>query len=208
MVATCESGHHVMKVVVVFAHPSPRSFTAAICRTAVAALARVGHEVILMDLYADKFVAQMSREERLAYVTDSPILDPLVERYAAQLVLAEGLVLIYPTWHGSFPAILKGWFERVFVPGVGWALDPVTNKASSGLRSARRMVGVSTYGSSRLHTMRLSDAGRRVIMRNIRFLAPKATCRAQWLGIYGLDRSDPKHTERFLAKVDDAMAHL
>ena len=191
-----------------FAHPSQRSLSATICRTAVAALARAGHEVILMDLYADKFVAQMSREERLAYETDSPILDPLVGRYAAQLALAEGLVFIYPTWHGSFPAIMKGWFERVFVPGVGWALDPITKKASGGLRSTRRVVGVSTYGSSRLHTMCMADAGRRVIMRNIRLLAPKTTCRAKWYGLHGLDRLDPKHIERFLATVDHAMAHL
>ena len=197
-----------MRVVVVFAHPSRQSLSATICHTAVAALARAGHEVILIDLYADQFVAQMSREERLAYETDSPILDPLVGRYAAQLALAEGLVFIYPTWHGSFPAILKGWFERVFVPGVGWVFDPVTNKASGGLRSARRVVGVSTYGSSRLHTMRMTDAGRRVIMRNIRFLAPKKTCRAKWLGLHGLDRPDPQHIARFLVKVDRAMAQL
>ena len=197
-----------MRVVVVFAHPSRQSLSATICHTAVAALARAGHEVILIDLYADQFVAQMSREERLAYETDSPILDPLVGRYEAQIALAEGLVFIYPTWHGSFPAILKGWFERVFVPGVGWALDPVTNKASGGLRATRRVVGVSTYGSSRLHSLRMADAGRRVIMRNIRFLAPKSTCRAKWLGLYGLDRPDPQHIARFLAKVDHTMAHL
>lgn len=197
-----------MRVLVVFAHPSQQSLSATICRTAVAALARAGHEVNLIDLYADKFVAKMSRDERLAYETDSPILDPLVGRYAAQLALAEGLVFIYPTWHGSFPAIMKGWFERVFVPGVGWALDPVTNKASGGLRATRRVVGVSTYGSSRLHTMRMADAGRRVVKRNIRFLAPKTTCRAKWLGLHGLDRPNAQRIARFLAKVDHAMVHL
>lgn len=197
-----------MKVVVVFAHPSQQSLSAAICRTAVAALGRGGHEVILIDLYADGFVAQMSREERLVYESDSPILDPLVRRYAEHLAMAEGLVFIYPTWHGSFPAILKGWFERVFVPGVGWALDPVTNKASGGLGMTRRVVGVSTYGTSRLHTIRMADAGRRVVMRNIRFLAPKTKCRARWLGLYGLDRPDPPSIARFLAKVDHTMAHL
>lgn len=197
-----------MKVVVVFAHPSQQSLSATVCRTAVAALSRAGHEVELLDLYADGFVAQMSREERLAYETESPILDPLVGRYAAQLALAEGLVFIYPTWHGSFPAILKGWFERVLVPGVGWALDPVTNKASGGLRATRRVVGVSTYGSPRMHSLRMADAGRRVIMRNIRFLAPATTCRAKWLGLYGLDRPDPRRIARFLARVDHAMVHL
>ena len=108
----------------------------------------------------------------------------------------------------QIPGILKGWFERVFVPGVGWALDPITKKASGGLRSTRRVVGVSTYGSARLHTMCMADAGRRVIMRNIRVLAPKTTCRAKWLGLHGLDRLDPKHIARFLATVDHAMAHL
>lgn len=195
-------------MLVVFAHPSQTSLSAAICRTAIAALTRSGHEVDLIDLYADKFVAQMSRDERLAYETDSPILDPLVGRYAAQLQTAEGLVFIYPTWHGSFPAILKGWFERVFVPGVGWALDPVTNKASGGLRATRRLIGISTYGSSRVNSLRTVDAGRRVLMRNIRFLAPKTTCRAKWLGLYGLDRPDQQRVDRFLAKVDSTMAQL
>lgn len=197
-----------MRTLVVLAHPASDSLTAELCQTAIGALHRSGHDVTVIDLYSDSFVAQMSRDERLAYESDSPILDPLVARYAQQLKHAEALVFVYPTWYWSHPAILKGWLERVFVPGVGWSLDPNTNKPVGGLSNVRRIVGISTYGPSRLETWAMVDSGRRLIKRNVRFLAPKFRCRSTWLGLYGVDRRSPAEVASFVARVDRKMASL
>ena len=77
----------------------------------------------MLDLYAVGFAAAMSPEERHAYHGDEPIIDPLVAEHAALVLRADALVFVYPTWWSGLPAILKGWLERVMVPGVGFRFD-------------------------------------------------------------------------------------
>ncbi len=197
-----------MQVLVVHAHPAQESLSAALFATATTALKRSGHHVDVIDLYAENFEARMSRAERLAYETDTPMTDPMVQRHAAMLLRAQVLVFVYPTWYWGLPAILKGWLERTLVPGVGFVLDPRTNKVRGGLSGLRRIVGISTYGSRHVETMALADNGRRVIMRCIRMLAPPLRCRTTWLGLYGLNRSSPEHIDRFIRKIDSTLGSL
>jgi NAD(P)H dehydrogenase (quinone) len=195
-----------MRFVVVHAHPDPDSFSAALCRTAVASLESAGHHVDLIDLYADGFDPRLSAEERLAYETPMPIISAQVARYAALVREAEGLVFIYPTWWWGLPAILKGWLDRVLVPGVSFVLDPATNKVKPGLGRLRRIVGISTYGSSRTAMAVFNDSGRRNVMRCIRVLAPPVKCKAKWLGLYGLDRSTATGRAAFVERVRQELA--
>ena len=137
-----------MRVVVVVAHPDPDSFSHAIASTATASLTRAGHAVTVLDLYAEEFRAAMSHDERQAYHSDRPLLDPMAERHAGIVKHAEALVFIYPTWWSTLPAILKGWLERVMVPGVGFVFDD-HHRVRRGLTDVRRIVGISTYGATR-----------------------------------------------------------
>ena len=90
--------------------------------TATASLSKAGHQVTVIDLYGEGFRAAMSKGEWLAYHSERPILDPMAERHADIVKQAEALVFVYPTWWSTMPAILKGWLERVMVPGVGFVL--------------------------------------------------------------------------------------
>ena len=137
-----------MRALVVHAHPSPDSLSAALFATATTTLRRGGHEVAALDLYAEHFAPAMSAEERRAYLTDSPICSPQVARHAELVRWADALVFVYPTWWAGPPAALKGWLERVLVPGVAFHLDERTNKVVSDLRHVRTVVGISTYRSS------------------------------------------------------------
>ena len=179
-----------------------------LCDAAVEALRDAGHEVTLVDLYADGFETCLSADERIAYDGTNPILDPLVQRYADLVKTSEGLVFVYPTWWWGMPAILKGFLERVMVPGVSFFLDPTTNKVVPGLGHVRRLVGISTYGSSRLAMRIFTDAGRRMVVRSIRLLTPRFGCRTVWLPLYSLDRSSPADRAAFVAKVAVAMRAL
>ena len=132
-----------MRVVVVVAHPDPDSFTHAIASTAAAALSKAGHQTTVVDLYGEGFRVAMSKGEWLAYHGDRPILDPMVERHAEIIKQAEALVFVYPTWWSTMPAILKGWLERVLVPGVGFVFDE-KQRVRRGLTQVRRIVGIST----------------------------------------------------------------
>ena len=196
-----------MLALVVVAHPSTDSYCHALAARAVSGLTAGGHEVVVLDLYELGFRVAMTAEEREAYHGDTPILDPMVAEHAALVQRAEAIVVVYPTWWSGLPAMLKGWFERVMVPGVGFVLDERTNKVRPGLGQMRRLVGISTYGSPKWYVRLVNDNGRRVITRALR-MSCGLRVRTTWLGLYAIDTSTPTRREEFLAQVERQMAAL
>ena len=195
-----------MRVVVVVAHPDPTSFSHAIASTARAALDARGHEVTTIDLYGDGFRTAMTYEEREAYHSERPILDPIVERHAAIVQRADALVFIYPTWWSMMPAILKGWLERVMVPGVGFVFDE-NGHVRRGLVNVHRVIGISTYGAPWLYVKAINDNGRRTLLRALRLNTALFT-RGAWLALYKMDDRTAQDRARFLRRVERAMRSL
>ncbi len=105
-----------MKVLVIVAHPDARSFNRAIAETAARSLRRNGHAVIFHDLYEERFDPVLPAEE----IPQGASLTQAVETYCTEAVAAEGFVVIHPNWWGQPPAVLKGWIDRVFRPGVAY----------------------------------------------------------------------------------------
>jgi NAD(P)H dehydrogenase (quinone) len=113
-----------MRVLYIYCHPLPESFHAAIRAKALDALAAAGHQVDLLDLYAEHFDPVLSEEGRRHYHDISRNRIGL-ETYVARLTSAEALVLQFPTWCFGLPAMLKGFFDRMIMPGVAFDLsDP------------------------------------------------------------------------------------
>ncbi len=197
-----------MRVLVIHCHPDPESFNRVLCDTAIASLMSAGHNVDLIDLYADGFDARLSAAERAVYETPDPILDPLVRKYADLVLAAEALVFVYPTWWWGMPAMLKGWLERVMVTGVSFTLNPTTGKVKPNLNKIVRVVGISTYGSPRWAMFGFNDAGRRLVTRCVRILANRVRCRSKWLGLYNLDKCTNDDRVAFVERVRVEMAAL
>lgn len=166
---------------------------------------RGGHEVTVLDLYAAGFDPVMSREERAAYHTDIPILDPLARQHADLVLAHDALVFVYPTWWGSLPAMLKGWLEKVLVQGVGFRLD--NGRVRPGLTHVRRIVGISTYGSPWWVTKVTNDGGRRTITRALRMSAGR-TAKTTWIGCYSIETAGAAERAAFLDRVEHTMARL
>src|ERR1700678_2995190 len=105
-----------MRILYVYCHPLPESFHAAIRTTALAALAQSGHDVDLLDLYAEQFNPVLSEDGRRHY-HDISRNQVGLESYVARLRSAEALVFQFPTWCFGVPAMLKGFFDRLIMPG-------------------------------------------------------------------------------------------
>ena len=127
-----------MQALVVVAHPCDDSFTHAAAERAVAGLRAGGHAVEVVDLYALGFRVAMSPEERHAYHGETPLIDEHTREHARLVGWADCLVFVYPTWWSGLPAMLKGWLERVMVPGVAFVFDERSGKVRPGLRHVRR----------------------------------------------------------------------
>ena len=187
----------------VVAHPRSDSFAHAAADAAAVGLRNAGHDVDRIDLYAEGFRTAMSREERVAYDSGEPILDPQVADYADRLRRAEILVFVYPSWWSGLPAILKGWLERVMVPGVAFRFDESTNKVRPALGRVRRIVGINTWGSPHRYALLINDNGRRVLSRALR-MSCGWRARPRWLAMYGLDTSTDAERRAFLAKITES----
>jgi putative NADPH-quinone reductase len=195
----------VTRVLVVYCHPHPDSFVAACRDRALGGLATAGHEVRLTDLYADGFDPAMSAQERRAH--KDPGVAPGLERYASDLQWAQALVLVYPTWWSGQPAMLKGWIDRVWVAGVAWELPPGKNVIRPLLTDIRRIVVVTTHGSSKLINALEGESGKRTMTRAVRAMCSKRT-RTTWCAVYGLDTASPEDRDRFLQRIERTLSRL
>jgi NAD(P)H dehydrogenase (quinone) len=194
-----------MRVLVVHCHPNPESLVAAAKDRALAGLTRAGHDVRCTDLYADGFEPAMTAHERRTH--REPGVAPELQRYADDLAWAEALVLVYPTWWGAQPAMLKGWIDRVWVAGVAWELPEGANVLRPMLTNIRRIVVVTTHGSPKYVNALQGESGKRIAFRSIRAMCSKRT-RTTWCPIYGLDRADDAKRTAWLAKVERTLSKL
>jgi len=105
-----------MRVSVILAHPSEKSFNHAIAETVVIQLESLGHDVIYHDLYKENFDPLLYAAE----IPDDAALPSIVAKHCAEISIVDGIVIVHPNWWGQPPAILKGWVDRVIRPGVAY----------------------------------------------------------------------------------------
>lgn len=190
-----------MRVLVLFAHPVETSYNAALHAAVVEELRAAGHQVDDCDLYAEGFEPVMTRAERIDYQEIGPNRQN-VERHVERLLAAEALVVVHPVWNFGYPAILKGYFDRVFLPGVSFHM--VDRKATPGLHNIRKCAFVCTYGGGRLRAWLMGDPPRRMAKRTMRVtIHPRG--RVSYLAHYDINRSTPDSRARFLGRVRRAM---
>ncbi len=193
-----------MRVLYLYAHPLPESFHAAIRDAAMRGLAEAGHWVDLCDLYAENFNPVLSAAERRGY--HNPATNrAAVASYVERLEQAEALVLSYPTWCYGLPAILKGWMDRILIPGVSFTLED--GVARPALTQIGRIAGISTYGRPRWNAVLMSDPPRRAVTRYLRMLTG-GRARTSYHALYDMNRADAAQREAFLRSVQQAMARL
>lgn len=194
-----------MRVLYVYCHPLDDSFHAAIRKEALAGLAEAGHEVDLLDLYAEGFDPVLTAERRRDYH------DPERNRrnnqvHVERLMAANALVVQFPTWSFGPPAMLKGWFDRMFGPGIALDLsDP--GHAKPMLRHIERITGIATYGRPRWQAIGMADPPRKIIKRYLPwFTGGKA--RVRYYALYHMNIAAAEKRRRFLAKVRREMGRF
>jgi len=187
-----------MRVLYVYCHPLDDSFHAAIRQVALAGLAKAGHSVDLLDLYAEGFDPVLSAQRRRDYH------DPVQNRannaaYVDRLMQADALVVQFPTWSFGPPAMLKGWFDRMFGPGIAMDLSNPA-KAKPLLVNIARITGISTYGRPRWQAIGMADPPRKIIKRYLPwFTGDRAKVR--YHAIYHMNTATAERRGRFLARV-------
>lgn len=195
-----------MRLLLIVAHPLETSFTMAVAEAARDALQAKGHEVDWLDLYRADFDPRLTEAERRAYFTepyDASAVAPLVARLAA----TDGLILVFPQWWFGFPAVLKGFFDRVFVPGV--AFEHAANGGLLPRLANIRLFYALTSSGSPWWMVRLvmGDPVRRLLKRGLAILCAKGV-RFRMLNLYDMDRAPADKRRTHLDDVRRLMARV
>jgi NAD(P)H dehydrogenase (quinone) len=180
-------GHRPRRALVVVCTPVPDSYTAARASVVIDGLTDAGVQVRVRDLYAEGFDPHFSAAERRDHLVAGTADD--IADHAEDLMWCDTLVLVYPTWWSAQPAMLKGWFDRVWACGVAWDLPPGANRLRPRLANVRRIVAVTTHGSSKLVNSLQGEAGKRTVTRSLRLMC-HWRCRTSWWATYSMDRLD------------------
>jgi NAD(P)H dehydrogenase (quinone) len=160
-----------MQVLYVYCHPVPESFHAAIRARALNALRAGTHEVDLLDLYAEGFNPILSEDARRHY-HDTRRNTVGLEDYVARLRAADALVVQFPVWCFGMPAMLKGFLDRVFMPGVAFDIsDPARVKPMLG--NIKRIAGIATYGRPWWMALTMGDPPRKIVTHYLRWFADR-----------------------------------
>jgi NAD(P)H dehydrogenase (quinone) len=197
-----------MKILLVFCHPDPESYGATLAQVARTSLEEAGHEVHLTDLYAEGFDPVFSLEEKKSYLPNTAYNLSLVQSHVDSLQWADGLVVCYPTWYYGPPAMLKGWLERVWLPGVTFAIPSKKGKTAEGkLKNIKVFVGITTSGSPWWWLRLIRDPGRNMFMRGFRPLY-SSLCKMKWLQLHNMNNTTAQDRSKFIAKVAQTMKNI
>ncbi len=191
------------KALVLYAHPCGESFAAALHSRVVDTLTGRGWQVDDCDLYAEGFNPVLSPQERRAY-HDAATNQSAVQSYVDRLRAVDALILSFPVWNFGYPAILKGYFDRVFLPGVSFHLDG--GKVAPALTNIKKLAAVTTYGGTRLRAFLAGDPPRKIVTRSLRFVAQVAPTR--YLALYDMNTASAAARTAFLTRVGHAMERL
>lgn len=131
-----------MKHAVILAHPKPTSFCAAIAKTCVEHLRATGHAVVMRDLYGLDFDPRLKAEELPGPLGAQAAPDIIAERQALSDV--DSFIFVYPFWFNAPPAILKGYVDRVFSMGFGYAAGA---GGAESLLDDKTLLSFSTSGA-------------------------------------------------------------
>ena len=227
------------KVLVIHCHPLPDSFSSAIAGCVKKGLHTAGHEVRLRKLYYNAgidnkedcyngatFPAALTDNERAGYhlrenvqlrenslkqSTKVPNLAIEVQEAIEDLVWCDSLVFVYPTWWFNFPAVLKGYIDRVLLPGVAFFLPDASGTGTgstglvAGLTNITKIGVVTTSGASALTTFYAGNGARSFISTALRALcAPE--CPLLWHQLYEISSRTEAERNLFLNEVEQAYA--
>lgn len=189
-----------MKCLLVTAHPLRESLCGTLSDRAARLLTEMGHQVVREDLYESRFRPELTAAERSTYYTASydfsQVQDPV-----ARLLEAEAILLVFPTWWFGFPAILKGWFDRVWGPGIAYDHADDFGPIRPRLKKLRYLAVVTTLGSPWWVDRLVLRQPVKRILKSALLGACAPACRFSMLSFYKCERLSEAVVDRYATRV-------
>lgn len=189
-----------MKILVVYCHPSKDSFTYCVKESFVKGLEDAGHTCVVSDLYAEGFNPVMTEKEYIRegfYQSDMSVADDVL-REQKRINASDVIVFIYPDFWTAAPAMLEGWFQRVWTYGFAYGDSPM-------MKVLEKAVFLITMGGSLKDDIRIQQLeAMKTVMVGDRIRNRAKQCDVhvfdQMTRGYGNDKNREERIERFSKK--------
>ena len=147
----------------------------------------------------------LSAAERASYLEHTAANIAGVQSHVEALRRAEGLLFVFPTWFYGPPAMLKGWLERTWLPGVAFTLPQKKGeRAGPGMQHIRWLGCITTSGSPWWWLKVMGDPGRKLFLRGLRALFARR-CGVLWLQLFSMNSATDADRSRFLQRVEQQL---
>lgn len=114
-----------MKTLIIYAHPKTKGYNSYILSNTIKLLKDKKEDYEILDLYKENFNSNLQEKEH--YTSGNRYVSLYIKKIQRKIKISNKLIFIYPVWWGGVPAILKGFFDRVFTPGFSHKFITKTN---------------------------------------------------------------------------------
>ena len=194
-----------MKSTIIYAHPYEKSFNHGILETVVKGLTDHHHDIELIDLNAENFNPVMTRND-LSFFSQGNFADPKVGEYQKKIENSDHLFFIFPIWWNDAPAILRGFFDKVFLKN--WAYIPKKSGMLQGrLKQIKKATLIMTMGAPEIY---YHLAIKSSIAKNIA-RAILLTCgirNVEMIGLCAVDKVNDSKRKKWLAGIEKYIGKL
>ena len=185
---------------IVFAHPWDGSFNKAILDKVVEKLDETKQKYTIIDLNKDGFNPVMTEEELFLY-SQGKSIDPLVEKYQEILKNTDELILVFPIWWMSMPAILKGFFDKVMTKGFAYES---TQTGIRGVLTNIKMAKMITTATAPKFLLNITGFGITMKKANLGGIGIKKT---KWIHYSFRAKGKDEDRKKFLEKVKEFVSN-
>ena len=185
---------------VIFAHPYNKSFNKAILNNAVEKLDEMQEKYTIIDLNKDGFNPVMTEEE-LSLYSQGKGIDPLVLKYQEILKNTDELILVFPIWWMSIPAILKGFFDKVMTKGFAYES---TQNGIKGLLTNIKTAKMITTATAPKFLLNITGFGITMKKANLGGIGIKKT---KWIHYSLRAKGRDEDRKKFLEKVKEFVSN-
>lgn len=193
-----------MNILIVTSHPLRDSLCHTFANQIYSKLNTMGHTVVMENLYESIFDPVLSADERKSYyhgIYDFSGVSPQVKR----LLQADGIVILFPTWWFGFPAILKGWFDRVWAPTVAYDHADDFGPIRPKLDQLKKALVVTTVGAPWWVDRFILWRPLKRIIKYALLGACAKNCKLKYLSFYKCEMVKEERLKSFASRIDSAL---
>lgn len=186
-------------ILIIFVHPLEKSLNRSLLDF-ITSIASYKSRIKIIDFYGSNINPIMTSVDREFYHDDSYLSEDL-EPYKKLFQECDALIIIFPTWIGGPPAIMKGFFEKLLKPGISFNITHDHKLQSlNSFSNIKYILAINTHGGSHINAILSGDYSRKFITRLL-YWNFGSVARVRYLGVYNVNKINKMKVDKIYLNI-------